>query len=334
MTDKVKIWEFISGQISEDEEKEVIRDISNSETLKQQYKELLKIWSLTGAEDRFTDEEIEDKLRLIEVNSFIDTKKRDFKYYSLAVLKYAAVFIIAFTLSWFLINEEKETGNGQAKNNDLTFEALQGQIAKAILSDGTIVWLNSNSKLEVHGSFATRDERNVFLRGEAFLEVAKDPQKPFFVHTEQGPVIKVLGTKFDVDAYSDEKVVTTLIEGSIELRDLDKLLVVLKPGEQAVFYSKDRTVRINKNPSKNVSLWKEEVITFKDEKLSSIVLKLEKLYHVNIVVDDEKLNDIRLSGRAFREHSVEEVLDVFKMISNIRYKVYTNDKGEKTIHIY
>lgn len=334
MTEKAKIWELISGQLNEEEAIEVVNEIKNSGELRKQYTDLQRIWSLTGAEEYFTDDEIEERLKKFEIDNLDITGKKGIGSYLLSTLKYAAIFILAFVLSWYILNEEQKFSFAELNTKNLIFETLQKQVAKVTLADGSVVWLNSSSKLEVPENFTDLDKRDVILIGEAFFEVTKDSLKPFSVHTLKGTVVRVLGTKFDIDAYADDKVITTLLEGSVEVRNMKKLLTVLHPGEQAVYYTSSGVVEISKEADKNITIWKEDLLTFKNEELSSIVPKLEKFYHVSIVVDDEKMNKQRLSGRAFRSYTVEQVLDVFRLVSNIRYKVIVDDKGKKTIHIY
>ncbi len=334
MTDKAKIWELISDQLNEEEAIEVLNEINSSGELKKQYKDLQRVWSLTGGEEYFTDEEIEDRLRKFEINRFNISGKKRIGQYLLATLKYAAIFILAFILSWYMLNEDQSSSVAKLNTKNLIFETLQKQVAKVTLADGSVVWLNSSSKLEVPESFTNLNKRDVVLTGEALFEVTKDSLKPFSVHTLKGAVVRVLGTKFDIDAYADDKVITTLLEGSVEVRSMKELLTVLHPGEQAVYYTSSGVVEVNKYEDKNITIWKEDVLTFKDEELSSIVPKLEKFYHVSIEVDNEKMNKQRLSGRAFRSYTVEQVLDVFRLVSNMKYKVIVDDKGKKTIHIY
>ena len=334
MTNKAKIWELITDQLSEEEAAEVMKDISNSDELRREFVELQRVWSLTGGEDAFSDSEVEDRLRSIDLRNLDIKREKNGGRFFLSLLKYAAVFAVSFVVSWFLLENVKGSKKDVAENREVSFETLKNQVARATLPDGSVVWLNSNSSISLPDGFSSIEKRNVELRGEALFEVAKDPEKPFIVHTIQGPAVKVLGTKFDIDAYSSDKVITTLYEGSVELRGNNEILAVLKPGEQAVYYPGTGKVEVNRGAYSNVSIWKEDVLTFKDEQLSDIVPKLERFYHVDIIVDKESLNDLHLSGRAFKTYSIEEVLDVFKMVSDIRYKVSVDKKGNKTIHIY
>jgi len=333
MTDKVKIWELITEQLSEKEAEKVFNDINNSEELKRKYVELQRIWSLTGAGEAFSEEEINERLREFELKNLNIGTAHSGSYF-LPVVKYAAVFAISFVVSWLLIKNDKISRSNISGKNDLVFETLKDQVAKAILPDGSVVWLNSSSKLEVSVGFFSSGTRDVQLSGEALFEVSYDPGSPFIVHTKQGSAVRVLGTKFDVDAYSSEKVITTLFEGSVELNSNHKILAVLKPGEQAVYFTSTGNVEINRDASDNVFIWKENVLVFKDEELQYLIPKLEKFYHVKIVVDKPELKKVRLSGRAFRSYSIEEVFDVFKLVSAIRYKVSVDNDGNKTIHIY
>jgi ferric-dicitrate binding protein FerR (iron transport regulator) len=333
MTDKAKIWELITEQLSEKEAESVFNDINNSEELKRQYVELQRIWSLTGAGETFSDAEIEERLDKLKLDNLNGSSKRSGGFF-LSALKYAAVFAISFVVSWLLIKEMNVSKDDAVEKKDLVFETFKNQVAKATLPDGSVVWLNSSSKLEISDGFFSSGMRDVQLTGEALFEVSYDKECPFIVHTKQGSAIRVLGTKFDVDAYSSEKVITTLFEGAVELKRNERVLAVLKPGEQAVYFTNTGKVEINRGVSENVFVWKENVLVFKDEELQSLIPKLEKFYHVRIFVDKPELNNVRLSGRAFKTYSIEEVLDVFKLVSDIRYKVKTDSSGNKTIHIY
>ncbi|NPA36784.1 MAG: FecR family protein [Chlorobi bacterium] len=332
MTNKAKIWELITNQLSQNEEEEVLNDIYNSTELQKQYKELLKIWSLSEGNERFSDEEINSRFRNFTYHK--DNKRTDIKQLFISTLKYAAVFILALAIGKTFFNKQVKVPGQKVADKKIVFETEERQVAKVTLSDGSVVWLNGNSKIQIPDNPEAQNTRDVYLQGEGFFEVVKDSARPFSVHTEQGPVIKVLGTKFDVDAYSSDKVITTLLEGSVELQNNMNTLAVLKPGDRAVHNIKTGQVEISNSNSKYITLWKEKIFTFKNEEFASIIPKLENFYQVKIVLKNKKLGKQKVSGRAMKNYSIEQVLNAFTMVTNIRYKISIADNGKQTIYIY
>ncbi|MCK5702595.1 MAG: FecR domain-containing protein, partial [Cyclobacteriaceae bacterium] len=129
--------------------------------------------------------------------------------------KAAAVFILGFAASWFVFQGPKSIKTGESVYNDI--ETPKGSSTIINLPDGRKIWLNAGSKLRYPQNF-TKNERAVFLEGEAFFDVAKDKNRQFLVRTSD-LIVKVFGTKFNVKSYPDENAVeTTLVEGSISIQ--------------------------------------------------------------------------------------------------------------------
>ncbi len=153
-------------------------------------------------------------------------------------LKYAAVILFAVTIGYGTSEFElfKTDESVELVMNEMI--APNGQISEFILSDGTHVWLNSGTTIKFPSRFSN-NKRDIYLEGEAYFEVTENKKMPFFVYSGK-MVTKVLGTEFNVRAYSDNKnLETTLINGSVEIQDIfHEKMVVLKPGQQFV-HSKD-----------------------------------------------------------------------------------------------
>jgi len=191
-----------------------------------------------------------------------------------------------------------------------------GQYA-VILPDGTKVWLNSASSLKFPNVFA-KNERLVEITGEAYFEVAKDKTKPFRVKTATQS-LEVLGTHFNINAYSDEPVVaTTLMEGSVKLSALaNGKTQLLKPGQQARF-ANDFTV--SELDAMTAIDWKNGNFRFAKENIATIMRKISRWYDVDVVYHG-KITQEGFVGMVPRSKNIEEVLDALKLTGLVNYKI-------------
>ena len=191
-----------------------------------------------------------------------------------------------------------------------------GQRARLILQDGTEVWLNANSTL-LYPSYFSGDERRVAVSGEAFFNVAKNPKKPFIVSTSKVEM-KVLGTKFNVYCYPEADYVrTSLIEGAVEVKN-DRAKVRLKPNEQV-------TIRGGQMQVENITfsdyfLWKDGIYCFENERLISIIKKLELYYDIKIIVHDPEIFNVTYTGKFRQRDGIDEILKVLSRIRNFHVK--------------
>ena len=197
-------------------------------------------------------------------------------------------------------------------------EVPKGQRASLMLSDGTKIWLNSQSKLIYPTQFSDK-ERNVQLEGEAFFEVSHKEHLPFVVHSPL-LAIKVLGTKFNVKAYFDEKSVVTLAEGKVEVETNDrKNRLTLKPNEQ-VSYSGSSGLALEKNINTNtVKLWMKGEGAFSQCRLDYIVRDLERKFNVKIVITDHSLSSEVFTCRFKDTATIEQVLHLLKETRRLDY---------------
>ena len=185
-----------------------------------------------------------------------------------------------------------------------------------ILSDGTRIWMNAESLLRYPTSFIG-EKREVFLEGEAFFEVAKDAKHPFIVHTNRHSV-EVLGTSFNISAYPDYKVYTTLAEGRIKVSTA-KVSVVLNPDQQAAYL---------------FTSWAKGNYEFRNTSLSEIVAQLSRWYNVDIYFKNESLKDKRFAGIIFRDEELNFAIEVIERVSNVHFTreeetIYIEDSREK-----
>lgn len=268
-------------------------------------------WAEASAENQ--DELIKERkyFDVLLVQNKINTKKRTanrITYYLGNTVKYAAAISILLVCGLHAYN--LISSNSAIAYNTLSVPA--GQRANLILSDGTNVWLNSGTKMQYPASFA-KDKREVILNGEAYFEVTKDQKKPFIVQTDKYN-IEVLGTKFNVDAYGDDKnqFSAALMEGSIQLTDnLDVSDKTLLAPQQKADYINGRLV-IDTIRNYDIYRWKEGLICFEQVTFKELMKEFEKSYDLRIVVENKKLDTYICSGKFRVADGLDFILHVLQ----------------------
>lgn len=206
------------------------------------------------------------------------------------------------------INNTKSTGDGVLNQIVVPF----GRRHKVILSDGTVVQLNSGSKLVFPANF-TGSTRKVYLLGEGFFEVAKNNEKPFIVNTDFID-IKVTGTVFNVTAYADEpEISAVLVEGSVEVSQKNKIFgntgFDLSPGQGCFYSVNTEQAKVSEVDVANYIGWKDGWFQFKDQPLLNIVRRIGKYYNRNIQIEGEELAKTLISGKLVLSDRFEDTLD-------------------------
>ncbi len=193
-----------------------------------------------------------------------------------------------------------------------------GNQSKIVLSDGTIVWLNAGSRLIYPTLFADKI-REVFLVGEAFFEVSKNPEKPFVVKTSDLE-IKVLGTKFNISAYAEDNVIQTVLkEGSVEIRRSNAAYfekgLVLKPNQMAFFNKTLKDTKVYEVDADYYMFWTQGLLSFDEIDFNRIVKKVERFYNISIRFSEATLGSIRISGKLDLKQNRREVLEYLEKVS-------------------
>lgn len=184
------------------------------------------------------------------------------------------------------------------------------------LADGTKVWLNSMSELEVVAGYGN-SERRVRLAGEGYFEVSRDEACPFVVETGQLDV-RVLGTKFNVAAYGDEEEVrATLVDGAVRVTNQKGDSRVLAPGQQALTMGEGLAVR--EVDVALVTSWLSGKYVFDKERLERIVLQLSRWYGAAFDFVSPDTKSVRFSGSVSKYDSLDEVLERLERTSNVRF---------------
>ena len=187
------------------------------------------------------------------------------------------------------------------------------------LSDGTRVWLNAETELLYPVRFNGK-QRVVYLKGEAYFDVAKNQEFPFIVRVEDVSV-KVYGTEFNVNTY--EGVETVLVTGAVGMKQGGKE-VLLKPNQKGIFDKSKDGIRVEDVDVLPYVAWKDGDFIFRNESLGSIMDKLSRWYGLEVFYQNGKLCDVHLSGNLKRYKDVQELFRSFEKISDARFKVKGN----------
>lgn len=246
--------------------------------------------------------------------------------------------------------------SGADKRTKLVVNTSNGGIYQVTLPDGTKVWLNAASRLKFPASFASVEQRRVELTGEAYFEVAKVVVKksnkkkyrlPFIVESN-GQKIEVLGTHFNVSAYSNEESVkTTLIEGSVRVTpsyqndnrlkgpdpsSLDPLeiiksngtelmsaqAVVLSPNHQAILTGTGISVKVVK--ANEAIAWKNGEFIFRNMPLKNIMNVVSRWYDVDVTYQSGNSSEALLGGTISKSSTITEVLKMLELTANVHFK--------------
>jgi len=190
------------------------------------------------------------------------------------------------------------------------------------LSDGTKVWLNSETTLRYPVQFIG-EERKVELTGEAFFEVARNEKVPFLVESGD-QTVKVLGTEFNISSYKENSLIsTTLVKGSVEvfIKNKPDKKQTLVPNEQITISKIDGLISKQKvNPYQYIA-WKDGRFVFDDQNLCEIMKTLSKWYNVDVVFAREELKNFRFTGNLERYSDFGEVLKKIQKTNEVEFTI-------------
>ena len=264
------------------------------------------------------------------MDEFPDSPTRFQKRKIIAFL--SAGFIILF-LGYYFLNLRSPSAAAVQKP---VWEIItrNGSKSNVLLPDGSSVWLNAGSRLTYDSLYGT-SRREVTLSGEAYFDVAKNPKKPFIIHT--GKInIRVLGTVFNVKSYPEDRTIeTSLIRGSIEVSfpSQPSKKIILKPNQKLII---DKTIsntnrnqngttsspaplmniqQLNRTGSDSTIIetgWMQNRLYFDDMSFQDLLKNMERKYGVSFHVADSVLDTIHFTG-SFQNETVPQALDALRL---------------------
>lgn len=208
----------------------------------------------------------------------------------------------------------------------------KGGLFKLMLSDGTQVWVNSASQLQYPVRFSEGKPRKVeLIYGEAYFEVSPSSENrgSHFIVEVNGQQIEVLGTHFNVKAYSnDNKQVTSLLEGSVKLtyKGIERFL---KPNQRGVVFKDKAIINIESTDVQEDVLWKSGVFAFSDYTLEEIGQVLMRWYDAEIVFSNNDVGKRKFSGVLRKNQNLDQILNILSKSISLKYR-----RDGKHIEIY
>ncbi|MBE5320980.1 FecR family protein [Pedobacter sp. MR2016-19] len=323
----------LAGEISPDESIELKSVLAGSASHRTEYELLQTYFNGETVEDENVDQvfnRIKAQITVPGEPGLTVIKNKPYNIW----LKIAAV--VAIVIAGALVYNREAIFFNKTDRLELT-QALTkaAEVKTIVLADGSTVKMNSGSSLKYPEHF-TAGTRDIYLSGEAFFNVKKDPEHPFIVHTEQ-LAVKVLGTAFDVKAYpNDTFTETTLIRGkvSISLKNNIKQTFILKPNDKFTLSdgkgSISRLTLFSGAGADKVieTAWLNHELIFKNNRFYEVAKLFERWYGIKISFKEQELKEIQFTGH-FEKESLTEALNVLKLIDNFNYSV-----NGKNVYIY
>lgn len=197
-----------------------------------------------------------------------------------------------------------------------TIATPRGGTYHVLLEDGSKVWLNAASSITFPASFEAT-ERKVELQGEAYFEIAKNRTRPFIVKAGNQS-IQVLGTKFNVNSYTNEpNLKTTLVEGSVKVSNQIGSLI-LKPGQQSQSTAYQK-ITLREVETEEFLAWKDGMFSFQRADLKTVMKQFERWYDIDVQFEDE-LPDMYFTGKIYRNLNLNEALNSLTFLG-VKFKI-------------
>lgn len=320
-----RILNYFIGQLSSSEKLAFLEELQHNQELKKDFIRFRNITALTTLSGKMDDyEEGKASYELFTKKRKTEKNRKLFR----TTLRYASAACILVLIS-IVITLYYSAQRQQPEIATNTLYVPAAQRAKITLPDGTEVWINSKSTLIYPTSFDQK-ERNVYLEGQAFFNVAKNEDIPFIVETKSGAV-KALGTSFDVISDPSSGLFETmLIEGSVEVKlsTNPHQKVVLSPNMKAT--ANNNQLNVTQVDDVNPYEWKNGLISFRNKEFKEIMSILEKTYDVKIILMNPHLSNQVYTGKFRISDGVQYALDVLSLYKRITYQI---DYENHTVYI-
>lgn len=300
-----------SGTATDEEEKAVAEWLSNTEN-KCEYQEYKEIWELTGKIHLFDSDKAWNKFRDNLENSGIRSVN-EFRLLPLIKIAATLAIIVAIGALFYYLLKSEPLGKIKQYEFATTVEAFEKAI---VLPDGSKVWLNQNSRLNISKQFG-ESQRRVKLEGEAYFEVAKDISKPFVIETSRS-FTTILGTSFNIKTYGNEtEEIISMLTGKIEFSSKASGKSIRAEAGKEVVLSGKGEISILELENQNFLAWKTHQLIFKDNYLPLVIADIERYFNVSIQIEDEELKKCRFTG-TFVRPTLNDILETLSFTLELK----------------
>lgn len=323
------IGKYLTGKESKDELDQLKTWINESNDHQELFNSLRDEKNIADSIDEFEtfNKELAWK-RYMERVSVLSLQKMLLRW------KVAAIFFFVVGCGGILAYLIKD-GNGPSAINETytTVSTTNGQNSKVVLPDSSVVWINSGTTLSYNTNFAVTD-RKIKLKGQAFFQIARNEQMPLVVSCNEINV-RVLGTRFDVSAYPEDKNINVVLEsGSVEILQAKNQSVIqkLKPGEKAEFDAERHDLSVSEVDCHDYTSWKDGILVFVNEPMENVLKKLKRWYNIDIEVKNPKVSKLIFNATIVNE-SVEDIFDLMRFSCSISYTIIPSRNPEIPVKV-
>jgi ferric-dicitrate binding protein FerR (iron transport regulator) len=320
----------LSGEATAEELQELESMLAADGKALSRYKLLQQFWN---RHDAVSQQAVEDalsnmlgKLNLVPTALVIQPSNRKL-WRRLSAAAAVIIAIGALTL-WYMSGSSKQAAANPLANLVEKHNA-RGTKSTIELNDGSKIWLNADSKIQYPEVF-TGNTREVYLNGEAFFEVAKNPSRPFIIHLANGTV-RVLGTSFNIRAYDNEKIVeTSVATGKVAFipkqhgqhKPLDTVFIT--PNNKVRYVLDDELLNIVPTLAAEDKAWTEGRLIFKALTLEEIALELERNFGKKVTFMDDVPKSYRLTG-SFQNNNLDEIMYYLSQTKDFYYRITNSE---------
>lgn len=330
MKNTENIFRVVVGDVEDETKHSILSSIDLGKDSKEEYNRLKNAWALLASEKEMPSYQVEELY--LNFQQQLNSRKRSFKLNANSYLKYAAIFILSIGLSslyFYYQNDNQISRTSQLFDTSVVAE--NGQRSKIILPDSTLVWLNSGTKVTYNNNFGYNN-REIKLIGQAYFQVTKNTEIPLVVHCNELKV-KVLGTRFDVNAYSNNETINVALQsGSVELlHSKNKSFQYdLVPGEMAQYDIHSEKVVVNEANVGRITAWTDGILYFNDSPMKEVLIQLERKYNIIIEVKNPKIYNSVFTA-TIKNETLEEIFRSIGYSCSVRYRIVRGEeRGVKT----
>jgi ferric-dicitrate binding protein FerR (iron transport regulator) len=313
--DEVHILAYIKGELPADEIRECDALMHSSPEFREKVKQIEGLHALS--ENLRKQKEIDTDgawARLSEKIKFVSFRTKAWNITRTA----AAILLPLFLLHQYVIQPMLKTGTSPEM---ITLTSAPGMVTKALLPDGSEVWLNAQSELTYPQRF-TGKGRTVRLSGEAYFNVVADEKNRFDVVMPGDITVSAFGTEFNIHAYRDEPdYQVTLAHGNIDVEAArSSKKGTLTVGQKAILIPQTGEMTVVQADTYVETAWKDGKMVFRRENLETITQKLSRKFGVIIVLEGGALKEYEYTA-TFTDETLEDILDLLKRSAPITYSI-------------
>jgi len=307
---------YITGKIDSSERKEFEKWLRESSYNNQQFDDFKESWQISGKAYQNYNPDIAEGWKIVSektINKLTENNK--IRMLVFQIIKVAASVLLLVSLG--IVGKILYDGS---QREEMAIYISTNDNKAVVLSDSTHIWLNARSQLNAPKVFK-RSQRTVYLIGEGFFEVTKNPKRPFIVHAHN-TTSEVLGTSFNLNATENDSIVSlTVVTGKVAFSNdqVKERKLVLLPGQKGKI---DLTAGISSmelNRNANFLAWKTGKLQFKNASLTEVCNALTDYYKVKIVAANHISNKPYLFTGNFDNAPIDDALNVIELTLGIRF---------------